>query len=403
MGTTTKLALALAIVATTGCVGEIVFDVGEGSPPPFVDPQLGCSLGCHGSDTSNAPPTSLDNETATTAVGVGAHQQHLVAASTWHRQITCSDCHAVPAEVGSPGHMDDADRTAELTFGQVAGMSSTWSGSSCTTWCHGSQAFGGTSPVPTWTQVDGSQSTCGSCHGAPPPAPHPQEANCAGCHPTMEEGSLTFRDPSSHINGVVDVATGPAAGCTSCHGTAESSAPPRALDGATAPTDPQVGAHQAHLRPSTWHRAVACTSCHTVPGTVDAPGHQDGDNIAELTFDALNPAGTFDRATATCATQYCHGNGQGNNGTVVWNTPGALPCTGCHATNGQGMSGDHRKHLNEGVNCNGCHRDVVDQNRNIINANLHVNGVHEIKMANGTWNATTRSCSNTGCHGTERW
>ncbi|HWO24690.1 MAG TPA: hypothetical protein VNO30_38370 [Kofleriaceae bacterium] len=40
---------------------------------------------------------------------------------------------------------------------------------------------------------------------------------------------------------------------------------------------------------------------------------------------------------------------------------------------------------------------------NIVNANLHVNGVHEVKMANGTYNATTRQCANTGCHGTETW
>ena len=43
------------------------------------------------------------------------------------------------------------------------------------------------------------------------------------------------------------------------------------------------------------------------------------------------------------------------------------------------------------------------QNMNVINADLHINGVHEIKMASGTWNATTRTCSNTGCHGTKSW
>jgi hypothetical protein len=34
---------------------------------------------------------------------------------------------------------------------------------------------------------------------------------------------------------------------------------------------------------------------------------------------------------------------------------------------------------------------------------LHVNGVHEVTMARGTWNAAARSCSNTGCHGTKSW
>ena len=34
---------------------------------------------------------------------------------------------------------------------------------------------------------------------------------------------------------------------------------------------------------------------------------------------------------------------------------------------------------------------------------LHIDGVHQVKMANGTYNAATRACSNTGCHGTETW
>jgi hypothetical protein len=69
------------------------------------------------------------------------------------------------------------------------------------------------------------------------------------------------------------------------------------------------------------------------------------------------------------------------------------------------MSGRHRTHLGGEVNlkCSACHSQVVDQNMNILNADLHVNGVHEVKMASGTWNATTRSCSNTGCHGTKSW
>jgi hypothetical protein len=45
----------------------------------------------------------------------------------------------------------------------------------------------------------------------------------------------------------------------------------------------------------------------------------------------------------------------------------------------------------------------VDAGMNIIKADLHINGVHEVKMANGTWNATARTCANTGCHGTKSW
>lgn len=50
--------------------------------------------------------------------------------------------------------------------------------------CHGAVEKGGSATAPKWTQVDGTQVTCGSCHGLPPPAPHPEGTNCASCHPT---------------------------------------------------------------------------------------------------------------------------------------------------------------------------------------------------------------------------
>jgi predicted CxxxxCH...CXXCH cytochrome family protein len=385
-----------------GCVGELE-GIGNGTPPPNADPQAGCALGCHGTEASNAPPKSISGAMETTAVAVGAHQAHLNVAASWHRPVACADCHAVPAEVSSPGHMD-GDGKAELTFGTIAGANAMWNGETCTVNCHGSSAIGGANPVPVWTKVDGTQSTCGSCHGAPPPAPHPADTNCATCHPTMEESSLTFRDPSRHIDGVVDVVAGVAGGCTSCHGSETSSAPPRDLAGNTAPTALGVGAHAAHLAPSTWRHEITCSNCHVVPLTVDAPGHRDGDNIAEVVFDLLNPAGTYTRSNATCANQYCHGTGTGNNGTAVWNVPGTRACGSCHSMNGTNMSGDHRKHIvGEGMRCSQCHADVVTANQTILNANLHINGVHEVKMANGTFNPATRTCANTGCHGTERW
>jgi predicted CxxxxCH...CXXCH cytochrome family protein len=392
--------MAFALIACTGCLSGIE-DTGEA--PPNADPQAGCALACHGTDTSNAPPKSVAGAVDSTATAVGAHQQHLNIAATWHRVVKCGDCHVVPGSVEAPGHMD-GDGRAEVTFASIAGVSAMWSGTTCTVACHGSTALGGTSATPEWTRVDGTQSTCGSCHGAPPPAPHPQDTNCASCHPTMEEGSLAFRDPASHINGVVDVTGNNAAGCVSCHGSPTSSAPPKDLAGNTTPTSRGVGAHAAHLAPSTWHRTIACTSCHTVPLSVDAPGHRDGDNLAEVRFDGLNPAGVYTAATATCSAQYCHGNGRGNTGTKSWVTPGVLACGGCHSVNGTGMSGEHRRHIvEENMRCSQCHGSVVDAAQTIIAPNLHVNGVHEIKMAAGTFNPATRACSNTGCHGNETW
>jgi len=393
----------LFMLGLVACAGQL--DPGEiDDTPPNADPLTGCSSGCHGADASNAPPMGLSSAADTTAKGVGAHQAHLVASPSWHRKVECADCHVVPQTVGATGHLD-GDNKAEVVFSaRAGGAASSWNGTTCTAGCHGSAAWGGTSATPNWTRVDGTQSACGSCHGAPPPAPHPTGSNCAACHPTMEENSLSFRDPDSHINGKVDVvAQGATGGCTSCHGQTNS-APPKDLKGNTAATVATVGAHQAHLKTSDWHHAVVCTSCHVVPQTSAAPGHLGGDNIAEVKFDALNPLGVYSKANATCSTMYCHGNGRGGNGTVSFTRAGPLACNACHSTTGQGMSGRHSKHINgEGMRCNGCHADVVNANLTILKADLHINGVHEIKMAKGTWNATTRSCSNTGCHGTERW
>lgn len=387
-----------AALVLTACVSDLG-GASDEALPPNADPLAGCSMDCHGAETSNAPPKSIAGVTATTSVAVGAHQAHMGAASTWHMAVQCSDCHSVPSEVNSPGHMD-GDGKAEVAFSQRAN-GSMWNGSTCTSSCHGSAAWGGSKPNPTWTVVDGSQSQCGSCHGNPPPPPHPAGANCASCHPTMEDGSQAFRDPASHINGKVDLVDATATGgCVgSCHGSTNA-APPKDLAGNTASA--KVGAHQAHLKASNWRHAVACTSCHVVPLAADSPGHRDGDNIAEVKFDAMNPAGTY--AAGTCSTNYCHGNGRGNTGTAVWTSTTAMACNSCHSITGTGMSGDHRRHINgEGIRCSQCHGAVVDVNRTIIDANLHINGVHEVKMATGTYNPATRRCSNIGCHEAETW
>ncbi len=403
-----RRSLVLGMVLVGACTGELTGISGDATdidePPPNADPQAGCAGACHGDAASNAPPTSLTAETATTATGVGAHRAHLDPLSTWHRPVACGDCHAVPATVDAPGHIDTNDGTAELTFSDLAGgAAASWSGTACTTACHGSVAIGGAAPEPVWTQVDGSQATCGSCHGVPPPAPHPTGTDCASCHPTMEEGSMTFRDPTRHIDGVVDVIVG-VGGCTSCHGSATSSAPPTDLDGNTARTFAGVGAHQAHLAASDWRHEITCSNCHVVPTDIDSPGHRDGDNVAEVPFDALNPDGTYTPATTTCANLYCHGNGRASTGTASWLDTTPRACGDCHSVDGTGMSGRHRLHVqNENMDCRECHGDVVDGNLDIIAAGLHVNGVHEITMDNGTWNAGNRSCSNTGCHGTESW
>lgn len=164
--------------------------------------------GCHGSSTNPAPPRDVSGNVATTFSGVGAHQAHLVDRG-FARVVPCEACHVVPASVFAPGHVNGA---TEVVFSGVAlanGATPRFSGGTCAnTGCHDIAHFtgrpgGGTSPVPEWTRVDGSQRQCASCHGQPPPAPHPANAACETCH-TNVTAQKTFVNPARHIDGVVD-------------------------------------------------------------------------------------------------------------------------------------------------------------------------------------------------------
>jgi hypothetical protein len=97
-----------------------------------------CSL-CHGSPLNAAPPVDVSGSSATSETGVGAHQSHL-GTSIWRVEISCSECHLIPAAVGDPGH-NDTPLPAELTWGALAssnGATPNWNGVSCSgVYCHG--------------------------------------------------------------------------------------------------------------------------------------------------------------------------------------------------------------------------------------------------------------------------
>ena len=167
-----------------------------------------CNGGCHGSAQSSAPPLDLAGNTDGTFRGVGAHQAHL--GTTLARPVQCNDCHIVPATVDAPGHID-ATPGAEVTFSSLASsgtLAPAWNGASCgNVYCHNPANAaqlntGGSLTSPQWTGAG--QATCGSCHGLPPPDPHPAvTGGCSGCHSNVTD-SLGFIDATKHINGVVD-------------------------------------------------------------------------------------------------------------------------------------------------------------------------------------------------------
>lgn len=166
-------------------------------------------------------------------------------------------------------------------------------------------------------------------------------------------------------------------------------------------------AHPEHGEQTT-HPSYACSNCHDSDGYSDAlldVGHWlDGTpGVSEVSFDgAVQSGGTY--AGTTCSNIYCHGDGRGN-ATVSDGTAG-FACDDCHpdessnADAWDGMSGEHKKHLEVGYACNECHATVVNSGQSIIGPTLHVDGnptVVPLASSGITWNGNT--CSGGSCHG----
>jgi predicted CxxxxCH...CXXCH cytochrome family protein len=379
-----SLVLAFA-VATMACSSEAA---PEDELPEIVETFDKECYSCHGNSLSPAPPRGLGGVRELSAKGVGAHRSHIGGISTWHSIMKCESCHLIPAEVDSPGHIDDGNSQAELTFSALAstgGLSpELQENNTCNNvYCHGATLTGGTLNNPMWTQVDGSQKECGTCHGAPPPAPHPPSAldNCGSCHPTMQAGTTTFLDPSRHIDGVVDVGDG--TDCVTCHGSDQNSAPPTDLAGNTDRNSPGVGAHRQHLGDSDWRRTLSCSNCHNVPSAMEDPGHLDGDNVAEVPFDELNPVGDVNFAASTCDNLYCHGDGKGSNGSMSWTSTVPMECDSCH---GAPPAAPHT----QSTDCGSCHPTMIAGTMTFRDSDRHIDGILDV-------NENASACDS--CHG----
>lgn len=397
-------------------------------------------VACHGA-TNPAPPAALNGSTATTERGVGAHQAHL-GPSTWHVQFYCVDCHKVPKKVTDPGHIDTA-LPAELTFSTRAGAA-TFDGTKCANaYCHGATISGGKVTQPVWTKVDGTQKACDSCHGLPPTNKHaPTATNCSACHSTVVDANRKIIAPHLHINGKVEATGGHPTGwvaktahgaafnngdscggsschggstltggagwscqtchpgfeknCTFCHGGTDNQtgAPPETVDGQTAATVPGVGRHSKHVMAGSSPR-YDCSICHVKPTDAFSPGHIDP-RPGDVKFSGLGAGTLYNYTTYQCTNIYCHGNGNGQNGSAPWVGAWSNTCSSCHPNTPS--TGRHGKHVNgEGYACSECHGCMVNASKQITNASLHVDGKKDYCGPSG-FNATTKRCT-LSCHG----
>lgn len=378
----TALALVLGPLVVAGCSDPRTVGGREHSTS-------GRCTNCHGDETraaSNpldpvAPPRDIRGNTETTAITVGAHQSHVTGPHRITGRIGCETCHIVPSRVDDPSHGDGV----KVSFGVTsysALVSPSWdrSQATCAVYCHGATLSGGSATAPVWTQVDGSQVSCGSCHGNPPARPHPQRTDCRACHPaTLEPGrdDAIRVEAALHIDGKVDVDYG-SMGCTDCHGDAErltgspleEAAPPLGTRGEVDASAVAVGAHQAHLVAGTIAKPVACAECHLVP---TSPSHPN-DAIdfawgATATTEGAQPV--WDRQSATCASTWCHGAkiGGGSNKTPNWT--GGASQTACGTCHGLPPPQPHPA----STQCSTCHPGTVKADGSLdVAGGLHVNG-----------------------------
>lgn len=355
----------------------------EAREPARAEREQNRCTSCHGDRTRtgdtlqrSAPPGDVLAESDTSYPGVGAHLIHVYASST-HAAVPCRECHVLPERTDSPGHADDP-LPAEIVFGDLAQSGDrSPSYDASTRSCQDSSCHRQAQPV--WTEPRSSEEACGSCHGLPPPPPHPESTACATCHGEVIDAGRRFVRPELHVNGVVEQNSEQP--CNACHGS-DNPAPPRDLGGRSDITLPSVGAHQVHLAGSARARAVACAECHVVPRRVADPGHIDQALPAEVIFSGAASAfgGAPAYADGACRNTSCHGGAfpQGHRSGGTYTEPlwtdagrGSVGCGSCH---GLPPPPPH-PYAELNPVCSACHLNIAPDNATFVRPELHVDGV----------------------------
>jgi predicted CxxxxCH...CXXCH cytochrome family protein len=199
-------------------------------------------------------------------------------------------------------------------------------------------------------------------------------------------------------------------------------APPTDTAGSSSST--AVGAHQAHLSGSAISTAIACTECHPVPNTTThatgtvafawgpratANGVPTAPPSGDSFASSIQPSPSFDAASATCSSTYCHGNYAGTfgfpfpdatgdaapqtydyaggAGSPKW-TDGPMSCGSCHAMPPNSAIWHSDSHGRDATyrTCQLCHPDASGQisagptvtGAVITDVSQHVNGAIDL-------------------------
>ena len=175
---------------------------------------------CHGGldDLTGAPPEDLHS--APVDASFGPHTAH-VSGTAVRIPLPCSDCHVMPEDVLSIGHLYDSTAgVAEVDFSASISTETIWTDGTCSNaWCHGDgQGHNGV------IESDQTDLGCTSCHAGQVDAPGAWAAlsgthsephlsgvdgiisTCSDCHSsTVATDDTRIIGPERHIDGLSDV------------------------------------------------------------------------------------------------------------------------------------------------------------------------------------------------------
>ncbi|WP_236685634.1 CxxxxCH/CxxCH domain c-type cytochrome [Geobacter pickeringii] len=204
------------------------------------------------------------------------------------------------------------------------------------------------------------------------------------------------------------------ADCTGCHGGNAISASPIA-----------TGIHPQHVNAVAFLGTnYGCASCHNGPVSAgnDRAIATPANHVNGTKTVSFVGGGTYDPTAKSCTATVCHATGK--TGTTQpaapsW-TGAALGCNGCHGTSnplgtpdyanggaGAALANSHAKHVTVAADCDKCHTNTTTTGTAIkAGSTLHTNGAIDVTFdtalagTGATWTASSKSCSNTSCHGT---